>query len=102
MERLTIRVPEELAEAIEKLADDDDVSESEAARRLLRRGTEHDRLTTENDQLRKQLQATNARQEDVGELVEYVEEERAMQRRERERRDAPLWRRVQWFVFGRD
>ena len=25
-----------------------------------------------------------------------------LQRRERERREAPLWQRIQWFVFGRN
>lgn len=102
MERLTIRVPEDLKEAIEERADADDVSDSAAARQLLRRGTEHDRLETENERLRRQLQATNARQNDVSDLVEYVEGEMKKQQRDREHRDAPVWRRVKWWIVGRE
>lgn len=40
--------------------------------------------------------------DDVTELVEYVEGERALQQRREERRDAPLWTRAKWWVFGRD
>ena len=108
MERLTIRVPADLAAIIEEWADADDVSESEAARQLLRRGTEYEDLQRELEQtearvedLRRQLQQANADDRDVDEIVAYVDEERAMQQRERERRDAPLWTRAKWYVFGR-
>ena len=101
MERLTIRVPEDLAKTIDERSAADDVSDSEAARQLLRRGTEYDDLKTENERLQRQLRATTARERDVDELVEYVEEERVMQQRERERRDAPVWRRAKWWVLGR-
>jgi len=36
------------------------------------------------------------------EIVEYVKGERELQKMERERRNAPLWKRLEWFVFGRD
>ena len=39
--------------------------------------------------------------DDVGELVEYVERERSMQEQERERRNAPAWRRAKWWLLGR-
>ena len=42
---------------------------------------------------------TNPNDRDVDEIVAYVDEERAMQ--QRERRDAPLWTRAKWYVFGR-
>ena len=58
MERLTIRVPADLAAIIEEQADADDVSESEAARQLLRRGTEY-------EDLRRELEQTEARVEDL-------------------------------------
>jgi hypothetical protein len=74
-------------------------------RELLAKGLAFDErvsaLETENDRLRRELRATNARQEDVGELVEYVEREKSLQKRREERRDAPLWRRAKWFIFGR-
>jgi hypothetical protein len=39
--------------------------------------------------------------EENQDLVRYVEEERAIQQRREARRDAPLWRRARWYVFGR-
>ena len=96
-----MRVPEDTLEAIEEYREKNGLSKSQAGRELLVNGLEHERVTRENERLRRQLQAANSRQDDVGELVEYVEEERAMQQRERERRDAPLWTRAKWYVFGR-
>lgn len=61
-----------------------------------------DELERENERLRQQLAARNAREDDVGEIVEYVEQERELQRRREQRRDAPIWRRAKWYVFGRD
>ena len=108
MERLTIRVPEDLSAAIEERAETEDVSDSAAARDLLRRGTEYGNLQRELEQtearvedLRRQLQEATAGGRDVDELVEYVEGEMAKQERDRERRDAPVWRRAKWWVFGR-
>lgn len=101
MERLTIRVPEDLSAAIEERSDTEDISESEAVRRLLQHGTEYESIKTERDRLERQLAAQNSRQDDVSELVEYVESEMTKQKRDRERRDAPVWRRAKWWVFGR-
>lgn len=50
--------------------------------------------------LRRQLQAVNARQEDVGELVEYVEQERKLDQQRAQRRQAPAWRRAKWWLLG--
>ena len=101
MPQASARVSEDVNDGIEAYSVEHNVSRSDAIRALLERGIEYDRVQSENDRLRRQLQATNARQEDVGELVEYVEQEKSLKERERERRDAPLWRRARWFVFGR-
>ena len=101
MQQLTVRVDDETAEAIDERASDSDVSTSEAVRELLRLGFDHERLQAEVDDLRRQLQAVNRRESEYQELVEYVEQEKSLKERERERRDAPLWRRARWFVFGR-
>jgi len=101
MPQASARVSEDVNDGIKAYSVEHDISRSDAIRALLERGIEYDRVRNENDRLRRQLQATNARQEDVGELVEYVEQEKSLKERERERRDAPLWRRARWFVFGR-
>jgi len=101
MQQLTVRVADETAEAIEERAADSEVSQSEAVRELLQLGTDYGQLQAEVDDLRRQLQAVNRRESEHQELVEYVEQEKSLKERERERRDAPLWRRARWFVFGR-
>ncbi|NKE37909.1 hypothetical protein GWG54_19340 [Natronococcus sp. JC468] len=58
-------------------------------------------LEAERDDLRRQLREVNRRNDDVEELVEYIDEERRLQRRREERRDAPVWRRAKWWMFGR-
>ena len=97
MERLTIRVPEEMLEEIERIQGADDVSRSEAARQLLRRGSECDDLENERDCLQRQLAITNKRQDDVTELVEYVEKERSLSK---QKAQAGALTRVKWLVWG--
>jgi Arc/MetJ-type ribon-helix-helix transcriptional regulator len=101
--RLTITIPDDLDDRLAELSDKDGPYESKAnaVRELTRRGERLPEVERERDQLRDQLAAVNARQDDVGELVEYVEREKALQQRERERRDAPAWRRAKWWLLGR-
>ena len=101
MQQLTIRVADETATEIEERADESDASKSEVARELLRLGSEHESLQAECDRLRRELQAANSRYDEHTELVEYVEEERRLQQRREERRDAPVWTRAKWWLFGR-
>jgi metal-responsive CopG/Arc/MetJ family transcriptional regulator len=89
MERLTIRVPEDLTDEIDRRADADDVSTSEAARQLLRRGTEYDRIQEERDRYERQYQQLVEQRQEHTELVEYVETEREIQQQRERRRSAP-------------
>lgn len=120
MEAITLRLEADTIESIDDEADERDLSRSEYIRNTLRTRheteqlrREHERiqakherrineLENERDRLQRKLTATNSRNDDVDELVEYVEEERELQRRREERRDAPLWTRAKWYVFGRD
>jgi predicted nuclease with TOPRIM domain len=105
-ERFTSTVPDELADEIPF---EEFESKSGAIVHHVERGLEADEieeelkeLRTERDNLRRQLQAANSRMDDVQELVEYVEEERSLQTRREQRRDAPIWTRAKWWVLGRD
>jgi Arc/MetJ-type ribon-helix-helix transcriptional regulator len=101
MQQITVKLPDDTAELLEDVTEKEfGGNRSQAVRELLRRGSEYDDLAAENDRLRRQLQATNSRQEDVGELVEYVEEERAVQQRREERRQANIVRRAWWYLAG--
>ena len=51
--------------------------------------------------MQNQLNTLAGREREHQELVEYVDQEKDLKERERERRDAPLWRRAKWYVFGR-
>lgn len=115
MENITLRVPEEFLADIDAAADEHDTSRSEYIRDTLRLRDEHDeqieeleneleRVKAERDDLRNQLQATNRKQREVGELAEYVEREREMQYRrgvrEQQKEEASLHTRVWWVLSG--
>lgn len=113
MEAITIRLREETIESLDDEASEHDVSRSEYVREVLDRRDEYDRLRDElererarADDLQRQLAQANARDDDVTELVERVEEETSLlareRERERERESAGMVTRLKWWVFGRD
>jgi len=104
MPRLTVTVDEEHAAVIEELSSDDGeyASKSEAMRACIQAYERVAELETENDRLRREKRAVIEQRDEHRELVEYVEGERELQKMERERRNAPLWERIKWFVLGRN
>lgn len=114
MPRLTATVDSEHVRYIEEISGEDGPfdSKSEAVRECISAHMSAEKTIDDLEKrleakdarledLRRQLREVNRHSEDVNELVEYVETERELQREERERRNAPLWRRARWFVFGR-
>ena len=84
------------------------MSVAEVLRKRIEQGMVYEDLERELEQtearvedLRRQLQQTNSRERDVDEIVTYVEEERRLRQRREERRDAPVWTRAKWWLFGR-
>ena len=63
----------------------------------LERNLEHERARA--DDLQRQMKELQQREEDVGEIVEYVQEERSAEQRWRQ---AGLVTRAKWTVFGMD
>lgn len=107
MKNVTVRLSEEQVETLDKEANDLDMSRAEYIRDLIEKGRESDEIRHELEEtqnkvadLRRQLQAVNARQEDVGELVEYVEQERELEQRREQRRQAAVWTRAKWWLLG--
>ena len=99
---LTVTLSEDRYERIENMVESGDVSsKSEAVNQLIDRGERANELEARNNELQQKLRVANAQSDRVNDLAEYVEGERELQQRERERRDAPLWKRLEWFVFGR-
>ncbi|ADJ17264.1 hypothetical protein C497_19409 [Halalkalicoccus jeotgali B3] len=102
MQSITIKLSSETIDSLNSIAEaEHDGNRSDAVRELLSKGMDYDALEARHKEAQQQLRAVNARQEDVGELVEHVERERELQQRERERRDAPIWQRAKWWVLGR-
>jgi hypothetical protein len=48
------------------------------------------------------VREANRRNDEVTELVEFVEAEKSLVEKREERRSAPAWKRAKWWVFGRD
>ena len=104
MARFSVTLPDDQAEMIEGLAGEDGPAESksEAVRMLITDAQRVKDLETENDRLRREKQAVIGQRAEHRELVEYVEGERELQKMERERRNAPIWVRIAWSIFGRE
>lgn len=102
VDRITVTLPEDMADRIAELSGDEGPyeSKSEAVRNLIRQGEQYDDVAQERDRLEEKVAAANTRADDVGEIVEYVERERAVRERERERRRAPIWERARWWILG--
>ena len=101
MPHLSLRVSDDLLDALDAEAEDEGVSRSDYIRNTLENRDRVEELERENERLRRQLRAMNSRERDVDEIVTYVEEERRLQQRREERRDAPVWTRAKWWLFGR-
>lgn len=97
MPRLTITLPEDLNDRLEELSGDDGPfdSKADAVRQLTRRGDRLEEVEAERDDLRRQLAAANAREDDVDALARYVQDELDYRR-------AGLVQRTRWWLFGKD
>lgn len=97
MESVSTRLTDETARLIRETADERGVSQAEVLREVIEKGLDYDELETENDRLRRQLQATNQRVEEHQDLVEYVEEERSLSK---QRAQAGMLTRAKWWLTG--
>jgi len=107
MGRFSVSVDDDIQERVEEVAEEEhDGIRSAAVETLLRRGLEYQDIVDERDDLearledlRRQLATVRSREDDVDELVEYVEHEKTVQER---RARAGLMTRFRWFVSGMD
>ena len=104
MPRLTVSISEDQQSFIEEKAGDGRPYESKSAfvRECLQRYEQVDELEAQVNDLQNQLRAANSKNDDMDDLAEYVQGERELQSMERERRNAPIWDRVRWLIFGRE
>lgn len=99
MGRLTISLDENTEAIIEENIGDGSEyeSKSEFVRECIRAHTRVQELESEVDRLENDKRMILEQQEDTSELVRYVQEERHV---EQQWREAPMWTRVKWRVFG--
>lgn len=118
MTSISLRLNDEILESIDEEAKEKRVSRSEYIRDTLEARhesdvlradldelqTEYETLKTKYDELQRQLAAVNSRQDDVTELVEFVEEQRDLtryqERRQRQLDKANILTRWKWKVTG--
>lgn len=105
MGRVTATIDDDVLEDVDERAEQEHGGNRSAAlQELVERGLEYDDLQDDLDHerarledLRRQLQEVRSREDDVDELVRYVETERSLQER---RARAGLVTRAKWFLTG--
>ena len=95
--RITVVVDDELLEQVDEYDDDD--NRSETVRELLKKGLAYDEKQREVDRLNRKVSAIQSRREEHTELVEYVENQKQLQR---DKQTASAVERAKWWLFGRD
>ena len=118
MAQTTLRLPDDMLDALDSEADEHDASRSEYIRDILASRHEqdgmhdehdgmHDKYTRqiaelerENERLHRERRQLLEQRDEHNELVRHVEDEREEREHRRERRNAPVWRRAKWWVFG--
>lgn len=107
MTRVTATLKDEHAKYLEAVKEEEHLdSDAAAVRACIERAQECDdaqqrvaELEACVDEQRDELAAAHSRIDTTNELVEYVEEERSL---ERKRRGASLTTRAKWWLFGMD
>ena len=59
-----------------------------------------DELEQEIDRLNRERRQLLEQREENQELVKFAEEQRSLVSEQRDRQNAPVWRRAKWWVFG--
>ena len=102
MPRLTISLTDERAQKITDMVDSGEYeSKSAVVNALITDGERVNEVERENERLRREKRTLIEDRQDNRELVEWAEDHRSLLEDEYERRNAPVWKRVEWFVFGK-
>ena len=98
--QISIRFADERLAEIEEAAEKEGVTRSQYIRDSLDARDELAECRRENERLERRVRALIEQREEHDELVRYVEDERLDRQRERERRNAPAWRRAKRAVIA--
>ena len=122
MEKISISLTDEQIHHVKELMEKQGEGRSEAVRTLVERGRNHSELEEEletkveeverkrNEEIedleqeierlhRERRQLLEQREENQ-ELVRFAEEQRSLVSEQRDRQNAPVWRRAKWWVLG--
>ncbi|WP_122089909.1 ribbon-helix-helix protein, CopG family [Halalkalicoccus subterraneus] len=110
MQRVSVKLDEDMVEQLDSLADDQSVTRSDIIRDTLDDGLNTDDdveiqrlqeriadLETENKRLRREKRLVLEQREEHTELVNAVKEEQSLAKRKAE---AGLWTKTKWALFG--
>lgn len=108
--KISVSLGSELVGKVEELVGEKYDNRSEAVRDLVEKGLDYDdvvdeledeieHLEAKRDDLQRQLREVRSREDNVDEIVEYVDEQRSLEHR---RASAGLATRAKWWVFGMD
>ena len=102
MDRITVSIEPHQREMIDELAGDGGPyeSRSEVVRAALRSYEQVEDLEREVERLNRERRQLLEQREENQELVRFAEEQRSLVSEQRDRQNAPVWRRAKWWVFG--
>jgi metal-responsive CopG/Arc/MetJ family transcriptional regulator len=111
MAQTTLRLPADMLDALDNEADEHDASRSEYIRDILASRHEHDgmhdeytrriaELERENERLHRERRQLLDQRDEHQELVRYADNERQMEQRREQRRQANILRRAWWYLAG--
>ena len=123
MEKISISLRDEQLQHVGEREENENETRSEAVRTLVDRGmnaAEHEeklrgrmeelerkkdeeieQLRTEIDRLQRERRQILEQREENQELARFAKEQRSLVSEQRDRRNAPVWRRAKWWVLGR-
>ena len=102
MPRLTVTLSDERAEKVAEMAESEDYeSKSEVINYFISMGENAAEIKAENERLQREKSQLLDQREENSELVAWAEDHRSLLEDEYERRNAPLWKRLRWFIYGK-
>lgn len=97
----------EHADLVEELSEKDERIETlqQRVEELNMKLADHNEVQAENQRLRNEKRTLVQERQDISDLAEWGETEKSLQERREQRRQekeaAPIWKRVEWIIFGR-
>lgn len=100
MGSVSTRLDDETEQDIREIAEERDESIAAVVRSLIEKGRQHEQLKAENERLKQEKRKLIQQLDENQEMVEYLGEEQRLLKKREKRKNAPIWKRAKWWVFG--